>query len=263
MGATVITFGISKGGCGKTTSAGVVAYLLSKESRVLCVDMDGQGNLTSFLTSVMDICREFEQQTVLEAIKGGDVRPYIKKITDTLFLVPSNDLLANLSHYIFTEYKKSDYPALLKKALEPVIDEFDYIIIDSPPALGEHTALSVTASTFAIIMFDASYFCYYALGKFAEICDVAREKAGANVEVLGILVSIVDPRASDTQVMMELIDEELPGLRFDVVIKRKAATKRLPAFGFVDNPELKNALEHYKPFVKELKKRVHQKQNEK
>ena len=64
MTAQVITFGISKGGCSKTTTAGVVAHLLSQSKKVLVVDMDSQGNLSSLLTGVLDICNVFEEKTI-------------------------------------------------------------------------------------------------------------------------------------------------------------------------------------------------------
>jgi len=64
--AKIITFGISKGGCSKSTSSGITSFLLSNDEKVLAIDMDGQGNLTSFLTGEYDICNVFEEKTILE-----------------------------------------------------------------------------------------------------------------------------------------------------------------------------------------------------
>lgn len=80
------TFGISKGGCSKSTSSGMTSYLLSQKEKVLAIDMDGQGNLTNFLTSEYDICNVFEERTILEAIKNENARPYIIKIIENLDL---------------------------------------------------------------------------------------------------------------------------------------------------------------------------------
>src|SRR5690606_13568870 len=130
MSAKIITFGISKGGCSKSTSSGITAFLLSKSERVLAIDMDGQGNLTSLLTGEYDICNVFEEKTVLEAIINQDARPYIINIRDNLDLLPSNDYLATLSRRMFEKRLKLD---ALEKALEPIMDHYDWIIIDTPP----------------------------------------------------------------------------------------------------------------------------------
>ncbi|MGG3801242.1 ParA family protein [Metabacillus fastidiosus] len=256
MTAKVITFGISKGGCSKTTTAGIVAYLLSQSHKVLVVDMDSQGNISSLLTGVLDICNVFEEKTILEALLQKDVRPYIISVTDSLHVIPSNDYLAQLSvHLRNGKYEGNPYLAL-KEALSHVMDEYDFIILDTPPALGDQTINAIACSDYAVILFDGSQFCYYAIQKFIEICEASRNNLGSTVEVAGILFSIVDPRTSDTKAMIEIIDEEYPDLRFVNLIKRKTATKRLAIYGFQDNKELKEAIEYYHPVVKELLERV-------
>lgn len=251
MSATIITFGISKGGSSKTTSAGAVAYLLAKEYKVLAIDFDAQGNLTSLLTGVMDICTEFADKTILEGIKANDLHPFIIPVIDKLHLVPSNDYLSKFPQYLYQEHQGQKAMAL-KGAIDSVIEEYDYIIIDTPPALSENTVNAVSASDYAVIMFDGSQFCYYAIEKFLEICEAARANTDSKIQPLGILFSIVDTRTLDTQMMIDVIDEEYKGLRFDTIIKRKAATKRLPIYGFKKNPELNAALEGYIPLVKEV-----------
>lgn len=254
--AKVITFGISKGGCAKTTSAGITAFMLSAEAKVLCVDMDTQGNLTSFLTGVDDICTVYDKKTILEAIKESDVRPYVVEVSENLHLVPSNDFLSLLTRWMYKGYSGPNANMILKEALAPVMEQYDYIIIDTPPSLSELTMASFAASDHVVIMFDGSQFCYYAIDKVLELCGAVRERDNPSLSIAGILFSIVDTRTSDTKVMIKLIDEEYDGLRFKTVIQRKAATKRLPIYGFVGNPELSAAIEGYKPFVQELIQRV-------
>ncbi|PAO69917.1 hypothetical protein CIK44_04150 [Bacillus sp. X2(2017)] len=257
MAAKIITFGISKGGCSKSTTSGITARLLSEEKRVLCIDMDGQGNLTSFLTGEYDICSVFENRTVLEAIIEGNAKPYILRLTENLHLIPSNDFLATLPRIMFQEKKGLD---ALSKVLEPVLDSYDYIIIDTPPNLGEQTVLSLStyspAGSYAVIMFDGSMFCYYAIQKFIDIVEEAKRRHNPKLEVAGILFAIIDARAKENDSMVELIDEDYEGKRFSTIIRRKAATRRLPINGFEENKELNSALEFYIPFVKELEERV-------
>lgn len=258
MTAKIVTFGISKGGASKSTSSGITAWILSQEARVLCIDMDGQGNLTSMLTKEYDLCEVFHEATILEALKEKDVRPYILKVSDNLHIVPSNDLLAMLPSEMFRK-KTVNYDSF-KDALEPVLDYYDYIIVDTPPSLGEATLLGLSGvseeGVFAVTMFDGSMFCYYAIPKFLEIVDAVNDKMDRNVQKAGILFSIIDQRVKENDTMVDLVERNYPGQKFDTVIRRKAATRRIPIEGFEENPEIREALEFYYPFVEELKERV-------
>jgi chromosome partitioning protein len=259
--AKIVTFGISKGGCSKSISSGITSYILSKEERVLAIDMDGQGNLTSFLTGEYDICNVFEERTILEAIVERDVRPYIIKAKENIDLIPSNDFLATLPRVM---YKRGLSLDALQHALEPVMEDYDWIIIDTPPALSEHTVMPLRtyskAGSYAVIMFDGSMFAYYAIPKFIEIIEAVKEQFNPSLNTAGILFSLIDARAKENEVMEESVEEDYPGVKFNTIIKRKAATRRLAISGFDDNTELNNALEFYIPFVKELKERVKQAQ---
>ncbi|MEM5595086.1 ParA family protein [Niallia circulans] len=214
------------------------------------------GNLTSFLTGEYDICNVFEEKTILEGIIEGDVRPYIVPIKENLDLVPSNDFLATLPRKMYEKGLQLD---ALQKALEPVLEDYSWIIIDTPPSLSEQTVMplstSSSAGSYAVIMFDGSLFAYYAIPKFVEIIEGARERYNPTLQTAGILFSLIDSRAKENEDMSEAIEEEFPGMKFGTVIKRKAATRRIAIEGFKDNPELKNAIEYYIPFVKELKDR--------
>lgn len=125
MTATVISFGIQKGGSSKTTTSGVTAYLLAKAARVLVIDMDSQGNLTEFLGR-KDVAY-FGGQTVLEAMKDGDVTDYIYEISDNLHMVPADDLLATFSRWLYNEHRGGNKANVLREALKPVMDIYDSI----------------------------------------------------------------------------------------------------------------------------------------
>ena len=255
--ATVITFGIQKGGVGKSTSAGIIAYLLSKKYRVLAVDMDSQANLSTFLTGIDDLS-EFVDQTILEALKFQNAKPYIRKVNDNLDIIPSDDYLATLSRYLFTEHNQKDvHPLLLlKKTLSSVEKDYDYIIIDTPPNLGEQTLNALCASNFVVVVFETSKFCYAAVPRFLETIEGVKERMNNGISIAGILCTLSDSRRNDSKGMLEIIQEEYKDLCFNTVIKRKAATGRLPIFGFVDNPELKEGIDQYNSFMEELITRV-------
>lgn len=104
-------------------------------------------------------------------------------------------------------------------------------------------------------------FAYFAIPKFLEIVDEVNNRFNSELRVAGILFSLIDQRAKENEPMKETIDEDYPRLRFNTIIRRKAATRRLALDGFENNKELDSALEHYKRFVRELKDRVSKKES--
>ncbi|MCR6108658.1 ParA family protein [Salipaludibacillus agaradhaerens] len=251
----VITFAIQKGGVGKTMTSGVTAFILAKQGyKVLAVDMDSQGNLTQFLSG-SDNLLDFENETVLEAIKEGDARKYIKVLDDNLHLLPTDDYLATIAHYLFTEHKGHRSLAL-KDCLESVRDFYDFIIIDTPPALSEQTINSLGVSTHVVVMFETSKFCYNAVPRFLDTVQAAKEKINPELEIAGILRTLADSKRSDSKAMADLIEDDYPELVFKTIIHRRATTGRLPIYGLWENPESKKAFEYHSKFIEELIERV-------
>ena len=196
MTAKIISFGIQKGGSSKTTTSGVVSYLLSRDHKVLAIDMDSQGNLTEFLGR-RDVT-SFSGQTILEAMQAEDATNFIFEITDNLHLVPADDLLATFSRWLYNDHR-GDKVKVLYESLKPVLDIYDYIILDTPPALGDLTINALSASDRVVAMFEASIFCYSALGRFLETCWHVREKVNPRLAVAGILRGLIDARRTDNK----------------------------------------------------------------
>ncbi|MEK4078259.1 ParA family protein, partial [Paenibacillus sp. FSL M7-0656] len=161
--AKVISFGIQKGGSSKTTTSAIVAYILSQEygKKVLAVDLDSQGNLTELLTQ-RDIY-DFHEYTIFEALKERNARKYVHNVTERLDILTAEDHLARFPSWLYASYK-GNRSLVLKETLENVQDEYDYIIIDTPPALGDQTINALAASDAVVAMFEASKFCYSAIG---------------------------------------------------------------------------------------------------
>lgn len=252
--AITISFGIQKGGVGKTTTTAITAYLLSLEKRVLAVDFDSQGNLTYFLTqrNIYD----FHEKTVLEACKEQNAEPYIYKINDNLHILPAEDYLALLPQYIHREWKgrPSD---LLKITLEAVQEEYDYILIDMPPALSEHTINGLTASDYTVAILQSEPFCYEALDRYLEFVAGVKENSNPNIQLAGILGAMLDSRTLLDKSIIDKAMDEYDGLMFSSVIRKRARIKEFVYEGIADKyaPD-REALEPYKEFVKELKERV-------
>ena len=257
MGVT-ISFGIQKGGVGKTTTTGITAYLLSKTHRVLAVDFDSQGNLTQFLTG-RDIY-DFTGQTVLQAVQKQDPRPYIHAIEDNLHLLPAEDFLAGLGMWLHRTYT-GDYRTALKTALDVVKDQYDYILLDLPPNLREQTTNGLAASDMAVIMLQCEPFCYSALDRYIEFVLSVKEHVNPHLSIAGILPTMLDTRASMDNTILNDVHTEYEEFVFGTVIKRKARIKEFCSLGIRDTTKAdRDALEHHEEFVKELVERVQSRQ---
>lgn len=263
--AYTITLGIQKGGSSKTTTAGILAYCLSLlEYRVLAVDMDSQANLSEMLLHA-EIEELLEQEkipgTIMDAFEEMNPKPYIVRAAENLDVLPSEDYLATFSRWLYREYAPEgsgkDHNYALKNLLKPVQDVYDYIIIDTPPALSDQTLNALSASDGVIILFEPSLFSYRAIGRFMETIEAAQKKTNPNLRVLGILACLLDMRRKDNVAMIRAVEEEFPGLLFKTQIRRKAEIGRLPIEGFLNNPEVLEAVKQYAHFLeKELLPRV-------
>lgn len=251
--AKVITFGIQKGGSSKTTTSGIVAHLLSQNHRVLAVDLDSQGNLTELLTQ-RDIY-DFHGSTVFEALKEKNAKKYVHEITDTLHILTAEDHLARFPAWLYEQYR-GNRSLVLTETLANVRDEYDFIVMDTPPALGDQTINALAASDAVVAMFEASKFCYSALGRFLETCLHVQELVNSDMKIAGILRCMIDTRRTDNKALIELVEEEYKELCFPTVITRTAATGRLSINGFRNNSELNAAVLQYHGLVKELIHRV-------
>lgn len=254
MGIT-ISFGIQKGGVGKTTTTAITSYLLSKMGyKTLAVDFDSQGNLTGMLTqrNIYD----FTDHTVLQAIKEKDAAKYIHNVSDNLDILPAEDFLALLPQYLHREYKGK--PAtVLRETLEPVKDNYDFILIDLPPNLGDHTINGLTASDYAVVMLQSEPFCYDALERYLEFLQGVKTNANDELMLGGILTTMLDSRATLDNSILEQANSDYEDLVFSSVIKRRSRIKEYSIEGIQDR--LKNdqiALEPYKKFIEELIQRV-------
>jgi chromosome partitioning protein len=255
--------GIQKGGCGKSTTTGILSYLLKEDGyRVLAIDMDSQGNLTELLSEQPS--NEFVEKSVLEALQQNDLKPYIVPISQNLDLLPANNFLATLPRWIYTgktylgeSVQYHGNPSLiLDAALDQVRDEYDYIIIDTPPSLSEQTTNALCASEYVVVLFESSNWCYSALPNFMDSVDSANRFGNRDTKVVGILRTLNDARRNDAKAFNEMVAEDYPDYVFETVITRKAPVGRLSLYGFNENSELKQALQPYRSFYKELVGRV-------
>jgi chromosome partitioning protein len=182
MAATIAVLS-QKGGTGKTTTVRTLTDVFRQLGlSVLAVDLDPQGNLSDYL----DVDPEAEptigdvltgRATAAEAIHDG--------------IIPANLHLAEAE---LTLGGKMGRELTLRKALGKVVDEYDIVLIDCPPALGLLTVNALVAATHALISAEAQYFALQGVEQALEVVELARETLNPDLEWLGVLLNIADMR---------------------------------------------------------------------
>src|SRR5699024_9689657 len=197
MVARVITFRVQKGGVSKTTRTGIMTYLMSKEKKkVLAVDFDSQGNLTELLTN--QPANNFLNKSIFEAIALREYKQpsdFIYQVNDNIDVLPANNLLSSYPRWLYTNnlpnieekiFYKGSAVSQLSLMLEMIKFEYDYILIDTPPALSEQTTNALTASDYVIVLYESSKFCYSAIENFLETIELIQSSVNQNIINLGI-----------------------------------------------------------------------------
>ena len=174
----VSVFANQKGGVGKTTCTVNIGFELARRGRsVLLVDMDPQGNLTSWCGLDPDDC----SPNVYDLLKGSAaVSDIVQSINDTLWVAPANILLASIEREIFAAI---GYERILKKALEGVRKKYDHILIDCPPSLGALTINGLVACDEVYITVACEHLSVIGTNKLLETIDAVRENYNPVLEI--------------------------------------------------------------------------------
>ena len=221
----IIAIANQKGGVGKTTtSINLAAALGVLEKKVLLIDADPQANATSGL-GIEEV--NYSTYNLLE--HSADVKDCIQKTSSpNLDLVPSHiDLVA--AEIELVDRDKREY--MLKKALEEVKSEYDYIIIDCAPSLGLITVNALTAADSVIIPIQCEYFALEGLGKLLNTVKNVQKIHNYDLDIEGLLLTMYDSRLRLSNQVVEEVNTHFPEMVFETVISRNVRLSEAPSFG--------------------------------
>lgn len=248
----IISVNIQKGGCGKTTTVQVLAEMLNKDygKKILCIDSDAQCNLTNASGINIMECQDHNFYTLLDGKSKLNECIVKSKYYD---LVPASIDLSTADvdfgqisrdRYLLNQLNKTDY---------------DYVLIDTPPALGYLNLLSLSISTHVLIPTECSYFSLMGLDQLFSTIERVQQIANEDLKILGILMIKYNSRANLNNAVYEGLKEmasEMNTIVFDTKIRetikiREAQSQFVPIIDWAGDS---SAVVDYKNFLTELLK---------
>lgn len=228
--AKVVAMCNQKGGVGKTTSTiNLGAALAEYGRRVLLVDMDPQGALSAGLgVPHYELEKTIHNVLVEPRVSIDDV--LLQTRVKHMDLVPSNIDLSAAEIQLVNEVGREQ---TLGRALHPVLDRYDYVLIDCQPSLGLLTVNGLACSDGVVIPTECEYFSLRGLALLTGTVDKVRDRLNPKLEISGILLTRYDPRTVNAREVMARVVERFGDLVFDTVITR---TVRFPETSVAGEP---------------------------
>ncbi len=225
--ARIITICNAKGGVGKTTtSTSLCAYLAAMGKYVLLVDMDAQANATVGLGINI---KEHDSNVYHALVDDQNPEVLIKKTSILGFdILPAAPSLAGATVELVSMDERE---TRLRKVLNSVRTNYDYIIIDSPPSLSLLTVNALAASERVVIPVQCEYYALEGLGQLLGTIELIRNSINPDLQVLGVLLTMYDRRSQLSNQVMNEVHKNFPGRVFDAVIPRTVSLAEAPSFG--------------------------------
>jgi len=240
----IISVANQKGGVGKTTTAiNISAALAHKGIKTLLIDMDPQANATiSFIKPEPGYRNIYD----VLAPHGCTMDQIILQTqTNNLSLAPASIALAKLEATLAGELEAH---FCLKDSLQPVIKDFEFIVIDTPPTLGILTVNAMVASSHVLVPIQSSYFALEGTDDLVETIDKIKKRVNPNLQILGVLLTIYDGRTILSRDIHQQITKAFGPKIFKTIIHKNVRLEEAPAYKediFSFAPNSRGAMEYY------------------
>jgi chromosome partitioning protein len=223
----VIVIANQKGGVGKTTTAiNLAAGLAVLEHKTLIIDADPQANATSGV----GIDPRSVKTSIYECIMDGVSPKTIIAPTSTPFL----DLIPAHIDLVGAEIEMINLPGrekMMRKVIDQVKEEYDFILIDCSPSLGLITVNALTAADSVIIPVQCEYFALEGLGKLLNTIKIVQSRLNPDLDIEGILLTMYDNRLNLAKQVVEEVKTHFQQMVFSTIINRNTKLGEAPSFG--------------------------------
>ena len=223
----IIAIANQKGGVGKTTtSVNLAASLGVLEKKILLIDADPQANATSGLGIDVETVENGTYQLLEHSIKAEEA--IMQTSSPNLDIIPAHiDLVAIEIELVDQENRES----MLKKAVEPLRDKYDFILIDCAPSLGLLTLNALTAADSVIIPIQCEYFALEGLGKLLNTIKSVQKIHNNKLDIEGLLLTMYDSRLRLSNQVVEEVKKHFDEMVFETIIQRNVRLSEAPSYG--------------------------------
>jgi len=241
----VLAIANQKGGVGKTTTAiNLAAALALRGRKTLLIDLDPQANTSMSYVDLRSVQRSMYDVIVDTTVRLKDV--IVSTPIASLSIAPARIALAKLEARMTGEL---DAPFRLKDQLKEVQEEFPYVVIDCPPALGLLTVNALVAATHLLIPIQSSYFALEGTDDLLETIEKVRLRPNPELRILGVVITMHDRRTALGRDIREQIQKVFGDKVFRTVISKSVRLEESPAYResiFTFAPDSSGASEYYR-----------------
>lgn len=247
--AKVITITNQKGGVGKTTTTEAIGVCLKKKGmRVLCIDLDPQGNLSFSVDAETEY-----YPNIYNVIKDGTTIMHAIQKNEAFDIITANILLSSIE----LEFTQKDREFILKSVIEPVKKRYDYILIDTPPSLSILTINAFTASDCIVIPMVADVFSLQGIAELNETIMRVKKRYNPELKIEGVLLTKYNARSNltkDILITAERVASQLQTKIFNQKIRAGCAIAEAQArqIPFLQYAPKSNVMKDYMAFVDEF-----------
>lgn len=250
--ARIIAVVNQKGGVGKTTTAvNLAASMAGPENRVLLIDMDPQGNATTGV----GVDKHKINATIYDTLIDGKPlsESIVPSVVEHLSAVPSNLDLAGADIELISMMSRE---TRLRTALAPILGDYEWIIVDCPPALGLLTVNVLTAARYTVIPIQCEYYALEGISQLLRAIELVRRELNPGLEIARVVLTMFDYRTKLSQDVVREVRDHFGTLVSPTVVPRNVRLSEAPSHGLpihMYDPRSKGA-ESYKRLAEEVMK---------
>ena len=246
----IIAIANQKGGVGKTTTAiNLSACLAESGKKVLAIDLDPQGNMTSGLGVDKNELDNTVYELMLDECSINESMQ--QTVVDNLKIIASN---VNLAGAEIELLGINDKEYILKTAVDYIRDDFDFIIIDCPPSLNMLTVNAMTTADTVLVPIQCEYYALAGLSQLIHTINLVQERLNSKLEIEGVVFTMYDVRTNLSNQVVENVRENLDARIYETMIPRNIRLAEAPSYGIPINMyDTKSAgAESYRKLAKEI-----------